>query len=145
MYLPTKAALAKKQNSETDLDERISLPTRRRGERKTTDDAQKRRKERENERERRERIRTFGNLDHCILFSSLLVWCRERVCVACVCKDEEKKSREPQKNLRGHETKKTKKRHKRINTREREREKTRDVYRRLFVVGSDFERGFVLL
>ena len=66
-----------------------------------------------------------------------------------MCKDEEKKSREPQKNLRGHETKKKKKkkkkRHKRI-TREREkREKTRDVYRRLFVVGSDFERGFVLL
>jgi len=102
--------------------------------------------------EKRERMREKGEREFVLLviltivFFSLLCSCGvANACVACVCKDEEKKNREPQKNLRGHETKKTKKRHKRINTREREREKTRDVYRRLFVVGSDFERGFVLL
>ena len=58
MYLPTKAALAKKQNSETDLDERISLPTRRGGERKTTDDAQKRR-EKKRERVKGERENSY--------------------------------------------------------------------------------------
>ena len=71
-----------------------------------------------------------------IVFFSLLCSCGvANACVACVCKDEEKKNREPQKNLRGHETKKTKTKKNRgtnASTREREkREKTRETYRRL--------------
>ena len=98
-YLPTKAALAKKQNSETDLDERISLPTRRRrGERKTTDDAQKRR---EKKRERVKGEREFVLLVILtIVFFSLLCWCGvANACVLRACVKMRKKRAESHKKI----------------------------------------------
>jgi hypothetical protein len=51
-----------------------------------------------------------------------------------VCKDEEKKNREPQKNLRGHETKKNKNK-KKIEAHQHERERERKEKRRETYIG----------